>query len=64
MNPGFVTEILVICSFEILFSSPTILFAISIGDFFRSFESSKAIFEQRSPNSVFFGGVKEHSFFG
>ena len=40
----------------------TILFAISKGDSFRSFASNSAIFEQRSPNSVFFGGAREHSF--
>ena len=35
---------------------------ISKGDFFRSFASNSAIIEQRSPNSVFFGGAREHSF--
>ena len=42
-------------------SSLTDFFVICNGE---SDPQVKAIFEQRSPNSVFFGGAKEHSLFG
>ena len=59
MNPGFVTEIFEMFSLKSLSSSSIISFAISIGDFFKSLASKSAILEERSPNSDFFGGVRE-----
>ena len=59
MNPGFVTDILVTLSSRFLLSSDAMIFPMSIGDFFRSFASNSAIFEERSPKSLFFGGARE-----
>ena len=35
-----------------------------MGGLFRSRASNKAIFEERSPNSLIFGGARENSFSG
>lgn len=64
MNPGFVMDILSTCSGRLFFNSSEIDLQISIGGLLRSRASNKAIFEERSPKSLFFGGARENSFSG
>ena len=63
MNPGFVTVTSSI-RFSGIFKFETILFAISIGLCFNSFDNVNAKLVERSPNSEFFGALKLNSLFG
>ena len=63
MNPGFVTVTSSI-RFSGIFKFETILFAISIGLSFNSFDNVNAKLVERSPNSEFFGALKLNSLFG